>query len=138
MRRVTFFAVALALAVAAVAFAQAKPDFSGSWALDTTKSDQMGGGGGGGRGMGGPMTIKHTATDFAVTRGENTTTYKLDGTPTEVTGGRGGAAKATAKMDAGKVVIKTARETPNGTMESTSTFTLSADGKELTVLNSSH
>jgi hypothetical protein len=43
--------------------------------------------------------------------------------------------KATAKIDAGKLVIKTAFETPNGTMEQTATYSLSADGKELTVVN---
>ena len=138
MRKVTLFAVVVAMAVAAVAFAQAKPDFSGTWALDASKSTRPGGGGGGrGPGGAGPMTIKHTATEFAVTRGENTTTYKLDGTPTEITGGRGGAAKATAKVDGDKVVIKTVRETPNGPMETTATYSLSADGKELTVVNAS-
>jgi len=135
MRKVALFVAVLALAVSAVAFAQAKPDFSGTWALDATKSDQMGGGGGG-RGMGGPMTIKHTATELAVTRGENTTTYKLDGTEQTLTMGQG-TAKATAKMDGGKIVIKTVRETPNGAMESTATYSLSADGKEMTVVNSS-
>lgn len=138
MRKVALFAVVMALAVTALAFAQAKPDFSGTWALDTTKSVMPGGGGGGrGPGMGGPMTIKHTGTEFAVTRGENTTTYKLDGTEAEVPAGRGGTAKATAKMDGGKVVIKTVRETPNGAMETTATYSLSADGKELTVVNAS-
>lgn len=139
MRKVAFFAVVLALAVTAVAFAQAKPDFSGTWVLDPAKSDQMGGpGGGGGRGagMGGPMTIKHAGTDFAMTRGENTTTYKLDGTEQAVTMGQG-TAKATAKVEGDKVVIKTVRETPNGSMETTATYSLSADGKELTVVNSS-
>ncbi|RPJ62782.1 MAG: hypothetical protein EHM24_02140 [Acidobacteria bacterium] len=138
MRKVAFFAVVLALAVTAVAFAQAKPDFSGTWALDAAKSDQMGGGGGGGRGPGGagPMTIKQTPTEFAVTRGENTTTYKLDGTEHEVAMGQR-TGKATAKVDAGKVVIKTVFETPNGSMEQTATYSLSADGKELTVVSAS-
>jgi len=137
MRKVALFVAVLALAVSAVAFAQAKPDFSGTWALDATKSDQMGGGGGGrGPGGAGPMTIKHTATELAVTRGENTTTYKLDGTEQTLTMGQG-TAKATAKMDAGKIVIKTVRETPNGAMETTATYSLSADGKEMTVVSAS-
>jgi hypothetical protein len=96
---------------------------------------------GGGRGMGaGPMTIKQTATDFTITRttpnGEMSTTYKLDGTEHEITMGQG-TAKATAKLDGSKIVIKSVRETQNGTMESTATYTLSADGKELTVVNAS-
>jgi hypothetical protein len=138
MKRLVLFAMVMALAVAGMAYAQAKPDFSGTWALDTAKSDQMAGpgGGGGGRGMGGPMTIKQTATELSITRGENTQTYKLDGTENTITMGQA-TAKATAKVDGGKVVIKTVRETPNGTMESTATYSLSADGKELTVVNAS-
>jgi hypothetical protein len=46
-------------------------------------------------------------------------------------------AKSKAKWDGDKLVINTVRETPNGTMESTATYGLSADGKELTVVNSS-
>lgn len=139
MRKIALFAAVMALAVTALAFAQAKPDFSGTWVLDPAKSDQMGGpGGGGGRGpgMAGPMTIKHTPTEFAITRGENTMTYKLDGIENTITMGQG-TAKATAKADADKIVIKTVRETPNGAMETTATYSLSADGKELTVVNSS-
>jgi len=138
MKKLVLFAMVMALAVAGLAYAQAKADFSGSWALDAAKSDQ---GGGGGRGMGtGPMTIKHTATDFSITRttpnGEMTTAYKLDGTEHEITMGQG-TAKATAKLDGAKVVIKQVRETPNGAMETTSTYSLSADGKELTVVSAS-
>lgn len=139
MKRLVLFAMVMALAVAGLAYAQAKPDFSGSWALDTAKSDQMGQGGG--RGMGaGPMTIKQTATDFTITRttpnGEMSMAYKLDGTEHEIQMGQM-TGKATAKLDGAKVVIKTVRETPNGTMESTATYSLSADGKELTVVNAS-
>ena len=65
-----------------------------------------------------------------------TTAYKLDGTEHEITMGQG-TAKATAKVDGAKVVIKSVRETPNGTMETTSTYSLSADGKELTVVSAS-
>lgn len=137
MKKLALFAMVMALAVAGLAYAQAKPDFSGTWALDTAKSDQ----GGGGRGMGaGPMTIKQTATDFTITRqgpnGEMTTAYKLDGTEHEIQMGQM-TGKATAKLDGPKVVIKMVRETPNGTMESTATYSLSADGKELTVVNAS-
>lgn len=133
MKRLALFVTVIALAMAGVAFAQAKPDFSGTWTLDTAKSDQMGGGGGG-RGMGGPMTIKQTATELAVTRGENTTTYKLDGTESTISMGQM-QGKATAKFDGSKLVIKTTMETPNGTRETTATYSLSADGKEMTVVS---
>ncbi|RPJ64622.1 MAG: hypothetical protein EHM24_22475, partial [Acidobacteria bacterium] len=60
MRRAAVFTVVLALAVVTLAFAQAKPDFSGTWTLDAAKSEMgsgPGGGAPGGRGMGpaGPM-----------------------------------------------------------------------------------
>ena len=135
MKRLVLFVAAMALAVAGMAYAQATPDFSGTWVLDPAKSDQMGGGGGGGRGPAGPMTIKHEGSQLSVTRGENTTTYKLDGSETAITGRMQG--KATAKVDAGKLVIKSTFETPNGTMEQTATYTLGADGKELTVVTAS-
>jgi len=142
MKRLVLFTIVMALAVTGLALAQAKPDFSGTWVLDTAKSDQMGapGGGGGRGGPAGPMTIKQTATELTteMTRGENkiTATYKLDGTESVNTTGMG-ESKSVAKFDGAKLVIKTVRETPNGTMESTATYTLSADGKEMTVLNSS-
>lgn len=134
MKRLALLVAVIALAVAGVAFAQAKPDFSGTWTLDTAKSDQGPAGGGGGRGMNGPMTVKQTATELAVTRGENTTTYKLDGTETTISRGQM-QGKATAKFDGAKLVIKTTMDTPNGTMEQTATYSLSADGKEMTVVN---
>jgi len=106
-------------AVAAVAFAQAKPDFSGSWTIDPEASGMAappaggapgGGGGGGGRGMGGPMTVKQTATELTVERAGRgggapvATVYKLDGTPTTIQA-RGGEATVTAKWDGAKLVI---------------------------------
>ena len=130
MRKVALFAVVLALAVTAVAFAQAKPDFSGAWALDATKSDQMGGGG---RGPGGPgpMTIKHTATELAITRGENTMTYKLDGTETVIASQRGDS-KATAKWEGNALVITTVRPgMDGGAMTTKATYTM--EGENLVV-----
>ena len=60
------------LAVATLAFAQAKTDFSGSWAPEVdpaARGAPAGGGGGGGRGMGGgPMTVKQTATELTIER----------------------------------------------------------------------
>lgn len=140
MKRLVLFAMVAALAVAGTAYAQAKPDFSGTWALDTAKSDQMGGPGGGRGGPAGPMTIKQTETELTTEtkRGENTITqtFKLDGSESVNAMGQM-QAKSTAKWDGSKLVIKTTRETPNGTMETTSTYSLSADGKELTVVSAS-
>jgi len=133
MKRVLSLAFVVALIVPFVAQAQAKPDFSGSWTLDTAKSDpppqgRGGGGGGGGRGPAGPVVIKQTATDITI--GMNT--YKLDGSPTEIQG-RGGVSKATAKWDGAKLVITTTGEVQGQAFTQTQTRSLSADGKEMTV-----
>jgi hypothetical protein len=134
MKRVLSLAFVVALIVPFVAQAQAKPDFSGTWTLDTAKSDPApqgrgGGGGGGGRG-GGPVTIKQTATEITI--GMNT--YKLDGSPTEIQG-RGGVQKATAKWDGAKLVISTSFDMQGQAVTTTQTRSLSADGKEMTVEN---
>ena len=140
MKRARIGMVAIAaLAVATVAFAQAKPDFSGTWTPDAPAAPAAGappaggapggGGGGGGRGGGGPMTVKQSATELTVERAGRgggapvTTTYKLDGSPSTVQMGQG-SATATAKWDGNKLVITTKTEQGEGTQ----TWSL-ADGK---------
>jgi hypothetical protein len=111
MKRATVGMIATAvLAVATMAFAQAKPDFSGTWAPDEAAAT-AGGGGGGGRGMAGPMSVKQTADTLTIERtmGDNkvTQTYKLDGSESK-NAGRGGAEMvSTAKWDGSKLVITT-------------------------------
>jgi hypothetical protein len=112
--RVAIIAAAV-LAVATVAFAQ-KPDFSGTWTLDPAASGAPPagtGGGGGQRGGGGPMTVKQTADTLTIERqgqgGAMTTTYKLDGSETDITMGQM-TAKASAKWDGNKLVITTKSE----------------------------
>jgi hypothetical protein len=130
--------VALAVGLAA----QGAPNFSGTWALDQAKSQmpQMGGGRGGPGGGGGPMTITQTAADLTIERqggqGVMKTAYKLDGSESVNTTGRG-ESKSTCKWDGAKLVVKTVSsfQGPQGamTMESTAVYSLSADGKVLTV-----
>jgi hypothetical protein len=116
MKRVRVAIIAAAvLAVATVAFAQ-KPDFSGTWTLDPEASGAPPagtGGGGGQRGGGGPMTVKQTADTLTIERqgqgGAMTTTYKLDGSETDITMGQM-TAKASAKWDGNKLVITTKSE----------------------------
>src|SRR5690349_18514734 len=117
--RIGMFAIAT-LAVATMAFAQAKPDFSGTWTPDQPAGAPGGGGapggapggggGGGGRGMAGPMTVKQSATELTVERqgrnGAQTTTYKLDGSESKIQMGQM-EATATAKWDGSKLVITT-------------------------------
>ena len=137
---------AAVFAVAAVAFAQGKPDFSGTWTLDPEASGMAAGGGqggGGGRGGGalgnGPATVKQTADTLTIERtmGENkvTLTYKLDGTESKNTMmGRGGnpvESTSTAKFDGGTLTITTKQDMGNGPMESTQKWSLA--GSVLTV-----
>jgi hypothetical protein len=128
MKRARIGIIATAvLAVATIAFAQAKPDFSGSWAPEVdpaAAAAPAGGGGGGGRGMGGgPMTVKQTATELSVERqgrgGAVTTVYKLDGSESKITMGQM-EGTATAKWDGSKLVITTKA----GENENTQTWSL--------------
>jgi hypothetical protein len=133
MKRARIGMVAIvALSVATAVFAQAKPDFSGTWTPEPA-ADAMaptGGGGGGGRGGGGPMTVKQTADTLSIERqgrnGAMTTNYKLDGSESEITMGQM-TAKASAKWDGNKLVITT--KTDQG--EQTQTWSLS--GGTLTI-----
>jgi hypothetical protein len=132
MKKIALLVLVMAVAVAGLSYAQAKPDFSGKWAPKEAAAA-----GGGQRGMmAGPMTVKQTAAELTQesVRGENTitTVYKLDGTET-VNKTQRGESKSTAKFDGAKLVIKTTQEGPNGAMETTATWSLSADGKELTI-----
>jgi hypothetical protein len=141
MKKIALLVVALALVVTGLAVAQGKVDFSGKWApkVDPNAAPPAGGGGGGRGGMGGgPMTVKQTATELTQERtmGENvmSTVYKLDGTES-VNKTQRGESKSTAKFDGAKLVIKTVSEGQNGPQETTATWSLSGDGKELTIVN---
>src|SRR6476619_2244073 len=117
MRRVMLLALIGAIVLPFSARAQGKADFSGTWTLDTAKSDPAPQGRGGGGGGGGTQTIKQTGTELAVTtegrQGPQTMTYKLDGSEsTNQVMGRGGAqtVKSTAKWDGSSLVIDTTRD----------------------------
>jgi hypothetical protein len=119
---------AAVFAVATLAFAQAKPDFSGTWTPDPPPDQAAGGGGG--RGMGGPMTVKHTGDTLVVERttgrGPVSTTYKLDGSEQKITMGQN-EGTASAKWDGSKIVITTK------VGENANTQTWSLDGGVLTI-----
>ena len=135
MKKIALFALVMAVAVAGLTFAQAKPDFSGKWAPKEAAAPAAGARGG----MGGPMTVKQTATDLTqeVVRGENTmtTVYKLDGTESKNSMmGRGGQqmeSTSTAKWDGSALVITTKMDMGNGPVETTQKWTLA--GSALTV-----
>src|SRR3954468_15556406 len=135
MKNVLFLALAAAIVLPFTARAQTKPDFSGTWTLDASKSDAPMGRGGRG-GPPGPMTITQTADTLTQKRGEQTLTYKLDGSESanEVQG-RGGVqtVKAKAHWEGSKLVIESTREIQGFALTTKEERTLSADGKEMTV-----
>jgi hypothetical protein len=158
MKRARVGIIAAAVfAVTSLAFAQAKPDFSGTWTLDPEASGMAappaggapgGGGGGGGRGGGGgPLgqggTIKQTADTLTIERtmGENkvVSTYKLDGSESKnTTMGRGGMSMesvSTAKFDGPKLTIVSKMDMGGQMVESTSVWTVS--GSTLTIESTS-
>jgi len=129
MKRSVLLTLGLALLVGAVAFAQAKPDFSGTWTPDPSAAPAGGGGRGGG--MGGPMKVTQTANELTVERtmGENAIklVYKLDGTESvNEMMGRGGMMKqaSVAKWDGAKLLITTKMEGPQGPTDRTQTWYL--------------
>jgi hypothetical protein len=147
MKRARVGIIAAAVfAVTSLAFAQAKPDFSGTWTLDAEASGMAAppAGGGGGRGGGGGAlgqggTIKQTADTLTIERtmGENKVVinYKLDGTESKNTMmGRGGTpveSVSTAKFDGPKLTIVSKQDMGGQMVESTSVWTVS--GSTLTV-----
>ena len=116
MKRIAVLALAAAVVIPFTARAQSKPDFSGTWTMDATKSDPAPQGRGGGMG-GGSQTIKQTASEISVQtegrQGPQTMVYKLDGSKsTNKVMGRGGeqTVESTAKWDGSTLVIETTRD----------------------------
>ena len=139
MKRALMLALIAAVILPFPAGAQSKPDFSGTWTMDTAKSDPAPQGRGGGGG-GGTVTIKQTATELSITsegrQGPQTLTYKLDGSPsTNTVMGRGGQSevKSTAKWDGSALVIESTRDFGGNTVTTKETRRLDSSGREMTV-----
>lgn len=146
-----YLLLVIVLALAAVAVAGV--DLSGTWARNAEKTTAAnpappgggggGGGGSGGGGMGGgEMTIKQTGNELSISqagRGGNVTEtkYTLDGADHSFEG-PGGTVKYKAVLSGDTVAITGTRTTQNGEMPLNTKYTLSADGKELTVTNVSN
>ena len=143
MIRITIAAVGLALVLPASVGAQNKTDFSGTWNVDTAKSDPAPQGGG--RSMGGGPTTKlvitQSATELiAVTtnaRGETRTVYKLDGSDMNETT-QMGTSKSNVSWDGGKLVVSRVQSitTPQGSGEITSKEVYTLEGNVLTLVTS--
>ena len=147
MIQVTVATLALALALPAMAAAQARTNFAGIWNVDAAKSDPPPQGGGG-RGMGGGATttklvITQTAAEMTVVatnaRGETKTSYKLDGTEMKETAAMG-ESKAKVSWDGAKLVVNRVQNvtTPQGAFEITSKETYSVEGGVLTLVTARH
>ncbi len=131
MKRVSAVVCTAAVVMwAAGAFAQAKPDFTGTWMLDAEKTTASGGRAGRGGGGGG-TSIKQDATSLTITPGREGSTpivYKLDGSAVEVPAGRGGGtATAKAAWEGSTIVITTTL--PTGERK----VTYSMEGEWMTV-----
>ena len=121
------------LAMAAVAWAQ-KPDFSGTWTLDSASAPAAGGNALGN----GSATVKQTADALTIERtmgdAEVTLTYKLDGTPsrnTMMVRGQPADSLSTATWDGPRLTIVTKEETGGQISESTEVWAV--EGSTLTV-----
>jgi hypothetical protein len=138
MMRITVATLALVLALPAMAVAQAKTDFSGTWNVDTAKSDPAPRGGGGG-GATTKLVITQTAVDMTVIvttgRGEAKTMYKLDGTEMKETVTMG-ESRAKVSWDGARLVVNRVQNvtTPQGAFEITSKETYSVSGGILTLV----
>jgi len=107
--------VALCAGLASVVgplLAQGNPVLAGTWMLDASASDpeaatQARGGRRGG-GPPGQMVITQSATDITVQRGNQTFTYKVDGS--EMPGPPGGETKSTMAWDGGRLIVTWTRE----------------------------
>jgi len=137
MTRRTGALLALMLCFAFAAVAADKPDFSGKWKLNASKSDlgQM------------PVpdkwevTLEHkdpnvkSTTVTAGQMGERTmeAVYKTDGTETTNKGFGDSETKSTAKWDGSVLAIVTNMEFQGNKMTIESRWNLSADGKVLTM-----
>ncbi len=136
MKRTLVFCSLFVLTLVAVAVAA--PDLSGTWVLDTAKSDApMGRGGQPGQPQEITMIVKQGGNDLAITtkRGEMTqeAKYTLDGKESKNPAGRGGEAVSKATVAGDTIVIETTMDMGRGPMTSKAVYALSDGGKVLTV-----
>jgi hypothetical protein len=113
MRVPLFLSVLVATLVvhAPAAGAQASPDLSGTWVLDSARSDAAAVTQAARAGRGGsppPMVITQSAAEITVQRGNQTFTYKTDGS--ELPGPPGGETKSTMAWANGTLVVTWKRE----------------------------
>jgi hypothetical protein len=143
MRRSTALMSLAAVAVmASNAFAQAKPNFAGTWNMvqDPAAQQAAGGAPGGGRGgFGGALGMTGTITQddktltIKTTRGQNevVTVYNLDGSDSKnMVNGRGGQTEqiSHAKFDGSTLVVTRDQQMQGASVTITQKFSLDAQG----------
>ncbi len=129
MKSIAFTVFAVVFAVSPPTRAQSRPDFSGTWSMDLSRSESA---------MQadpiGPTTlaIEQTATELKMTTtrdGKSTTmVYRLDGTPTQIPGGT-----ATSRWNGSSLVTEAVRTIQGQTVTTNETRRLSPAGNELLV-----
>ena len=147
MKRAAMFtmpAAALFVAASVVSIFAQTPDFSGTWKLDTDRSQITVGRGGrrGGRGGGTPdaLVITQTTTELTIEQSADnqsrTRTYTLEG-ESSIPAGRGGNMTITSHWDGATLVSEGSQELSFGgggiTIEVRQVHSLSPDGQTLTV-----
>ena len=129
MKRMLLAAIVLALARPSIALAQAKPDFSGTWAMDPTRSESAMQGE-----PIGPVTVVITQTagelKLETTRAQKTTVeiYKLDGPESKIPSGTG-----KAHWNGTTLVVETVRDIQGASVTTKESRTLEAGGNEMRV-----
>jgi hypothetical protein len=143
MKRVVLLTVAIALAVASIALAQAKPNFSGTWVLDPSKSEmgqaRVGANPAAARTV--TLVLRQSASELTIEQklGERTlvSVYKLDGTESVNKSPSGADIKSTTSWSGSTLMTRTSMTLsgPQGEMTShtTDVRSLSANGQTMTV-----
>ena len=131
------FVAMLITCATATADAQAVPNFAGTWEMNAAKSN-----------FGqfpapskNTMTVEQNSTTIKVTQVMNTPNgdftmsqdFGLDGKPTAGSGFGGATTSTTAKLDAAGLSATTKVTMQQGEMNQTTKWSLSADGKVLTI-----
>ena len=135
-KRVVLSALMTAVILPFPARAQTKPDFSGTWTLDASKSDAAMGRRGGAPAASEPIVVTQAANQLTIKRGEQSLVYKLDGSETaNQMPGRGGPQeiKSKAHWEGSKLIIETMRDFQGMSITQKELRSLSADGKEMIV-----
>ena len=124
-------------------FAQAKPDFSGRWALNENKSDPGTSGAGGsttGVAFTSYLTFKQSPTEVSLEKSgprqdSIAATYKMDGVEVAVAGPSGIAIKSKAAWDGGTLVVTStwSYSSPAGDISTDTTEVYSLTGDSLAV-----